>query len=64
MPFLRQILISNGSNIEVCSVQNVEGEWQSELRDGRCSVNCLLVFEELKHQILAPNEETGKANSS
>jgi len=61
MPFLHQIFISNKANTKVCSVQNVKGEWESELRDGKNSAN-RLVFEELKHQILAPNAEAGNAN--
>ena len=52
IPYLRQVLISSGTDICVCMVRNLKGEWEGEIKDVR-SPNRLL-FEELKRQILAP----------
>ena len=53
IPYLRQVLISSGTDIYVCIVRNLKGEWEGEIKDKRYSPNRLL-FEELKRQILAP----------
>ena len=52
LPYLRQILISSGTDVCVCMVRNLKGEWGGQIKDER-SPNRLL-FEELKRQILAP----------
>ena len=39
IPYLRQVLISSGTDICVCMVRNLKGEWECETKDERYSPN-------------------------
>ena len=62
LPYRRQILISSGTDICVCTVRNLKGDWEGQIKDER-SPNRLL-FEEFQRQIMAPIKITDDTKMS